>query len=146
MSHSPSPAAQPAEPTIQDHFMSLAAAPLAAHIADNSGQVILSTASCPRQSLALQSLSQAYIVAHDTATRMGLGQPLRVTLTTNNGTAVIQTGVIEPGKEDDSIVASVVAPEEKMAEARVASWGVDNVSKVVSKVLTEGKTTVPRHG
>lgn len=82
------------------------------------------------------------MAAYDTAARMGLGQPVRVTLTTNQGTAVIQTGIIEPGKEDDSIVATVVAPEEKMAEARVASWGVENVSNVVGKVLNDGQASV----
>src|SRR5690606_31312031 len=74
---------------MQSHFAQLAPS-CAAHLADQNAIPILST-TVP-SSPALASLSAAFVHAHDTACRMGLGLPLRVTLNTGGGAAVIQTG------------------------------------------------------
>ncbi|CCX33770.1 hypothetical protein FPQ18DRAFT_337056 [Pyronema domesticum] len=123
-------------PSITTHFSSLAPSPLAAHISDSTGHAILSTSESSRQTASLQQLSHAYLSAHDTATRMGLGMPLRVTIQTAKGTVAIQTGDAESG---EMVVGTVVAPEGMMAEARVASWGVEECAKRVAKVMAEGR-------
>jgi hypothetical protein len=71
---------------------------------------------------------------------MGLGAPLRVTMVTQSGTVAIQTGTeVEGGVTGEMVVGTVVAPEERMAEARVASWGVEEVGARVGKVIGEGR-------
>ncbi|KAI5777216.1 hypothetical protein EDC01DRAFT_409691 [Geopyxis carbonaria] len=124
--------------SLQQHFASLAPPPLTAHLTDSTSHIILSTATVPRQSHSLQSLTHAYLAAHDTAGRMGLGVPLRVTLTTKDGTAVIQSAT-RVEQDAELVVGTVVGPEDKMAEARVASWGVEEVGKRVGKVIAEGR-------
>lgn len=65
---------------------------------------------------------------------MGLGRPLRVTLATRAGTAVIQTAT----EEEEMLIGTVVAPAERLAEARVASWGVEEVARRFMKSAGEG--------
>ncbi|KAF8251215.1 hypothetical protein K440DRAFT_101524 [Wilcoxina mikolae CBS 423.85] len=126
--------------SIRTHFSSLASAPLVAHLTDSTGHAILSTAESSRQTNNLQQLSLAYLSAHDTASRMGLGVPLRVTLATRNGSVAIQTGTeVEGGTTGEMVVGTIVAPEERMAEARVASWGVEEVAVRVGRVIGEGR-------
>lgn len=128
--------------SLKTHFLSLAPPPLTAHITDSTGHPILTTAEASHQSHALQSLSHAYLSAHDTASRMGLGVPLRVTVGTRAGAVVMQTGTeVEGGVTGDMVVGTVVAPEERMAEARVASWGVEEVAGRVGRVIGKGRST-----
>lgn len=100
---------------------------------------------------------------------MGLGLPLRVTLNTGGGAAVIQTGTypehagvvvgsdIEEeedemrgmlggghgmgGKEGERmmLVGTVVAPRERLADARIASWGVEDMARKLQRCLSDGK-------
>ncbi|KAI5797438.1 hypothetical protein DFH27DRAFT_483762 [Peziza echinospora] len=139
---------------LQAHFAQLAPS-CSAHLADQNAIPILSTTPHPG-SQALSSLSAAYVQAHDTASRMGLGVPLRVTLSTGNGTAVIQTGTLPEGDEerDDEngeghigglngehlmLVGTVIAPADRLADARIASWGVEDVARKFQKYMHEGK-------
>jgi hypothetical protein len=68
---------------------------------------------------------------------MGLGTPLRVTMTTKEGATVIQTATETEGGE--AIVGTVMAPDGKVAEARLASARVTEVGRRVGKVLCEGR-------
>lgn len=130
-------------PSLSTHFQSLAPAPLTAHIADSTGHEILSTSASPRQARVLQSLSHAYLSAHDTASRMGLGAPLRLTVATRGGAVVMQTGTeVDGGVPGEMVVGTVIAPAERMAEARVASWGVEEVAARVGKVIGEGRSAM----
>ena len=130
-----------------------------AHLADQNALPILSTTSHAASS-ALSSLSAAFVHAHDTASRLGLGIPLRVTLTTANGAAVIQTGTMPEPEEDPHqqphhhhyvrgigngvgeetmLVGTIVAPGDRLAEARIASWGVEDVARKVQRYMRDGK-------
>lgn len=146
---------------LQSHFSTLAPS-CAAHLADQNAIPILSTTPRP-SSPGLCSLSQAFVTAHDTASRLGLGVPLRVTLTTGNGAAVIQTGTLpEMGGSDTDedahggyrgmgngsmvhhgegvmLVGTVIAPGDRLAEARIASWGVEEVARKFQKYMSDGK-------
>lgn len=117
---------------LSTHFLQLGGDTLTAHLSDSNSIAILSTSPTPTPSLA--ALSAAFVQAHDTASRMGLGRPLRVTLATSAGTAVIQTAT----EEDEMLVGTVVAPGERLAEARVASWGVEEVARRFMKSAGEG--------
>lgn len=82
---------------------------------------------------------------------MGLGKPLRVTLATTAGAAVVQTatvaahapveegevaseyGAVAVGAEGDMLVGTVVATADRLAEARMASWGVEEVARRFQK-------------
>jgi len=125
------------QPNLKTHFQKLAPADSTVHLADSTTHPILSTAQDAQTTQSLTSLSSAYLQAHDTASRMGLGQPLRVTLATKAGTTVVQTGTEVDGGE--ILVGSVVAPEDKIAEARVASWGVEETARRVGRVIAEGR-------
>ena len=160
---------------LHSHFSQLAPS-CVAHLADQNAVPILSTTSHPASS-ALSSLSAAFVQAHDTASRLGLGIPLRVTLTTGNGAAVIQTGTMPEPEEDPQnhhyhnhnhnhlhhqqhphphqqlhhhphvrgsgeeimLVGTVVAPVDRLAEARIASWGVEDVARKVQRFMHDGK-------
>ncbi|KAA8912461.1 hypothetical protein FN846DRAFT_933194 [Sphaerosporella brunnea] len=127
--------------SLKSHFSSLAPAPLSATITDSTGHVILASsgsaaASSSSSSHQSAALSQAFISAHDTASRMGLGEPLRVSIATRHGLVVVQTGEAVQG---EMVVGTVVAPEEREAEARVASWGVHEVVGRVARVVGEGR-------
>ncbi|KAF8467281.1 hypothetical protein BDZ91DRAFT_633856, partial [Kalaharituber pfeilii] len=131
---------------LQTHFAQLAPS-CSAHLADQNAVPILTT-SPHHAAPSLSSLSAAFVQAHDTASRMGLGVPLRVTLATGSGAAVIQTGTL-PEVDDDleeehgrtfltgngvvgehmMLVGTVVAPADRLAEARLASWGVEEVAR-----------------
>ncbi|KAL7267894.1 hypothetical protein RUND412_009503 [Rhizina undulata] len=162
--------------TMHSHFQSLASPPVTTHLTDGGSKYILSTHPHPH-SPALASLSAAFIQAHDTASRMKLGQPLRVTLSTFSGAAVIQTGTSgerssRPASGDDEeytgggvgagmvegvggellggagggngarqgmLVGTVIAPGDRMAEARMASWGVEEVAKRFQKSAGDGQ-------
>jgi len=127
-------------PSLKSHFASLAPSPLVAHITDSTGHAILSTSSSSAQSQHLQSLSHAYLSAHDTAYRMGFGVPKRITVSTTRGAVAMQTGTeVEGAPSGDMVVGVVLAPEERMAEARVASWGVEEVAGRVGRVVAEGR-------
>jgi predicted regulator of Ras-like GTPase activity (Roadblock/LC7/MglB family) len=130
-------------PSLKAHFATIAPAPLSAHITDATGHVILSSGGGGGGGSSLKdknkaALSHAFISAHDTASRMGLGEPLRVTITTQRGTVVMQTGS-EAGEGGEMVVGTVVAPEDKMAEARVASWSVQQCAERVGRVIGEGR-------
>ena len=52
----------------------------------------------------------------------------------------MQTGTeVEGAPAGDMVVGVVLAPEERMAEARVASWGVEEVAAGVGRVVAEGR-------
>jgi hypothetical protein len=68
---------------------------------------------------------------------MGLGVPVRVTVTTRAGTAVIQTG--SQVASGEMVVGTVVGPVERVADARVASWGVEEVAGRVGRVIGEAR-------
>lgn len=123
--------------TLPEHFAQLATASLCAHLNDSTGHTILTTSTTARQSHSLQALSHAYLSAHDTAFRMGLGVPVRVTVTTRAGTAVIQTG--SQVASGEMVVGTVVGPVERVADARVASWGVEEVAGRVGRVIGEAR-------
>lgn len=106
---------------LSTHFLQLGGDTLTTHLSDSNSIAILSTSATP----SLAALSAAFVQAHDTASRMGLGRPLRVTLATRAGTAVIQTAT----EDDEMLIGTVVAPAERLAEARVASWGVEEVAR-----------------
>ena len=165
---------------LHTHFSQLAPS-CVAHLADQNAVPILSTTSHTASS-ALSSLSAAFVQAHDTASRLGLGIPLRVTLTTGNGAAVIQTGTVPEPEEDPyhhhnhnhnhlhhhqhphphqqphhhhyvrgagngageeiMLVGTVVAPGDRLAEARVASWGVEDVARKVQRYMRDRKSVV----
>ncbi|KAF8418985.1 hypothetical protein EV426DRAFT_519031, partial [Tirmania nivea] len=136
---------------LQSHFSQLAPS-CSAHLADQNAIPILSTTPHPG-SPGLSNLSTAFVQAHDTASRLGLGIPLRVTVTTGAGAAVIQSGVLPEGGEEDEadighghgngvrgggvggsgegvmLVGTVIAPGDRLAEARIASWGVEEVAR-----------------
>ena len=156
---------------LHSHFSQLAPS-CVAHLADQNAVPILSTTS-HTASAALSSLSAAFVQAHDTASRLGLGIPIRVTLTTGNGAAVIQTGTVSEPEEDlhhqphhnhnhlphphqqshhhhyrgagngaveeIMLVGTVVAPGDRLAEARIASWGVEDVARKVQRYMRDGK-------
>lgn len=94
---------------------------------------------------------------------MGLGQPLRVTLATGSGAAVIQTATVaeqhsssSTGSTDEGddyhrhrptapvstagemLVGTVIAPADMLAEARMASWGIEEVARRFQKSAGEG--------
>lgn len=69
---------------------------------------------------------------------------MRVTATSGRGTTVVQTAtaegeVGEVGEGREVVVGTVTAPEERGAEARVASWAVEEVAGRVLKVIVEGR-------
>lgn len=71
---------------------------------------------------------------------MGLGVPKRITVETVRGAVVMQTGTeVDGAPHGDMVVGVVLAPEERMAEARVASWGVEEVAARVGRVVAEGR-------
>lgn len=115
---------------LSTHFLQLGGDTLTTHLSDSNSIAILSTSATP----SLAALSAAFVQAHDTASRMGLGRPLRVTLATRAGTAVIQTAT----EEEEMLIGTVVAPAERLAEARVASWGVEEVARRFMKSAGEG--------
>lgn len=128
-------AAEPPSPSasLTSHFTALSG-PLTTHLTDANAIPILSTHPSPN-SPALSSLSSAFVQAHDTACRMGLGTPLRVTIATAAGAAVIQTATVEAGKEREMLVGTVVARADRLAEARLASWGVEEVARRFQKTV-----------
>ncbi|RPB22699.1 hypothetical protein L211DRAFT_839410 [Terfezia boudieri ATCC MYA-4762] len=103
---------------IQSHFVQLAPS-CSAHLADQNAIPIVSTTPHPG-SPGLSSLSAAFVQAHDTASRLGLGVPLRVTVTTG-------------------LVGTVIAPGDRLAEARIASWGVEEVARKFQRYMCDGK-------
>lgn len=126
--------------SLHAHFTHLSSSgALTTHLSDSNSIAILTTPASASPS-GLSSLSAAFVQAHDTASRMGLGQPLRVTLATRGGAAVIQT-VTMAGEEDGEegmLVGTVVAAAERLAEARMASWGVEEVARRFQKSAGEG--------
>lgn len=134
---------------------------LTTHLTDHEANTILSTHPNP-SSRVLSSLSSAYIQAHETASRMGLGDPLRLTVSTlRSDLVVIQSTPSWPppstalnvntkldlnridesestGLPDDTrlisdsstmVVGSVIASLNHLAEARVAMWAMEDVSR-----------------
>ena len=65
----------------------------------------------------------------------------RVTVATRRSAAVvIQTGTeVDGGAVGDMLVGTVVAPVGRAADARVASWGVEEVADRVGRVIAEGR-------
>ncbi|PUU81386.1 hypothetical protein B9Z19DRAFT_1077379 [Tuber borchii] len=149
----PSPRAEP----LQSHFAKLAQGPITTHLTDTNAIPILSTHPQP-SSPGLSSLSSAFVQAHDTASRMGLGKPLRVTLATASGAAVIQTATVDEGSgagrgeegvdcvggsvsgggrggggNGEMLVGTVIAKADRLAEARMVSWGVEEVARRFQK-------------
>ncbi|RPA91115.1 hypothetical protein L873DRAFT_1715390 [Choiromyces venosus 120613-1] len=123
-----------AEP-LQSHFTKLAQGPITTHLTDTNAIPILSTHPQP-SSPSLSSLSSAFVQAHDTASRMGLGRPLRVTLATASGAAVIQTATVDEGGGGgggEMLVGTVIAKADRLAEARMVSWGVEEVARRFQK-------------
>ncbi|KAG0131675.1 hypothetical protein HOY82DRAFT_331282 [Tuber indicum] len=152
-----SPRAEP----LQSHFAKLAQGPITTHLTDTNAIPILSTHPQP-SSPGLSSLSSAFVQAHDTASRMGLGKPLRVTLATASGAAVIQTATVDEGSgggggeegvdyvgggssgggggrgggggsNGEMLVGTVIAKVDRLAEARMVSWGVEEVARRFQK-------------
>lgn len=94
-----------------------------------------------------------------------MGVPLRVTVTTGAGAAVIQSGVLPEGGEEEEeeighghghgngvrgggagasgegvmLVGTVIAPGDRLAEARIASWGVEEVARKFQRFMCDGK-------
>lgn len=90
---------------------------------------------------------------------MGLGKPLRVTLATASGAAVIQTATVDEGSggsggeegvdcvggsvsgggrgggggNGEMLVGTVIAKADRLAEARMVSWGVEEVARRFQK-------------
>jgi len=89
---------------------------------------------------------------------MGLGKPLRVTLATVSGAAVIQTATVDEGSgggggeegvdcvggsasgggrggsgNGEMLVGTVIAKADRLAEARMVSWGVEEVARRFQK-------------
>ncbi|KAG0638031.1 hypothetical protein HOY80DRAFT_1049247 [Tuber brumale] len=149
------PQSPKAEP-LQSHFAKLAQGPITTHLTDTNAIPILSTHPQP-SSPGLSSLSSAFVQAHDTASRMGLGKPLRVTLATASGAAVIQTVTVDEGSgggggeegvdyvggssggggrgggNGEMLVGTVIAKVDRLAEARMVSWGVEEVARRFQK-------------
>ncbi|CUS14073.1 unnamed protein product, partial [Tuber aestivum] len=157
---SPVPRSPESEP-LQSHFAKLAQGPITTHLTDTNAIPILSTHPQP-SSPGLSSLSSAFVQAHDTASRMGLGRPLRVTLATTSGAAVIQTATVDEGSgggeeegdyaggvggggsaagggrgggggSGEMLVGTVIAKVDRLAEARMVSWGVEEVARRFQK-------------
>ncbi|KAI5820176.1 hypothetical protein BZA77DRAFT_349594 [Pyronema omphalodes] len=119
------------------HFPTVVEPPLVAHISDSKGNEIVTTAGNQQQSASLQKLSCAFLEAHELALKMGLGAPLRVTLETKKGLTVMHTAHTESQGSSEAVVGTVVAPEGKMADARVASRKVEACAAKVAKVLVD---------
>ncbi|KAJ6264866.1 hypothetical protein Dda_1019 [Drechslerella dactyloides] len=73
---------------LQTHFSHLAPG-LKAHLTDREASTILSTADPAATSAYLTPLSNAFVNAYETGARMGLGVPLRVTLSTTDSSLVV---------------------------------------------------------
>lgn len=89
-----------------------------------------------------------------------------MTVTTGTGAAVIQSGVLPEGAEEEDeegdvirhghgngvrgggvggsgegvmLVGTVIAPGDRLAEARIASWGVEEVARKFQRFMCDGK-------
>lgn len=86
-----------------------------------------------------------------------------MTVTTGAGAAVVQSGVLPEGEEEEEVghvhghgngvrggvvggsgervmlVGTVIAPGDRLAEARIASWGVEEVARKFQRFMCDGK-------
>ncbi|KAF3926045.1 hypothetical protein ABW20_dc0108745 [Dactylellina cionopaga] len=138
---------------LQSHFSHIAPH-LKAHLTDREANAILSTSEPTSDYLG--PLSHAFVNAYETSSRMGLGIPVRVTLsTTESSLVVLQSApsnqsaeaaaadqrarpapagnpVLNPDAGPDTskmLVSTVIAPSGELAEARVAIWAIEDVAK-----------------
>ncbi|RVD81831.1 uncharacterized protein DFL_009678 [Arthrobotrys flagrans] len=123
---------------LQSHFSHIAPH-LKAHLTDRQANPILSTSEPASGYLA--PLSEAFVNAYETGSRMGLGMPVRVTLsTTESSLVVLQSAPTSgPMPELSNVVGqrgansrlrlTVIAPAGELAEARVAIWAIEDVAR-----------------
>ncbi|KAK6541535.1 hypothetical protein TWF694_007342 [Orbilia ellipsospora] len=135
---------------LQSHFSHIAPH-LKAHLTDREANAILSTSEPTSDYLG--PLSHAFINAYETGSRMGLGTPVRVTLSTTESSLVVlqsapsnqpadapvtaarstpSSPVLNPEAGPDTskmLVSTVIAPAGELAEARVAIWAIEDVAR-----------------
>ncbi|EPS37180.1 hypothetical protein H072_9173 [Dactylellina haptotyla CBS 200.50] len=133
---------------LQSHFSHIAPH-LKAHLTDREANPILSTSE-PTSGY-LGPLSHAFINAYETGSRMGLGMPVRVTLSTTESSLVVLQSAPSDHQPDASVarqapsssilstdsgpdtskmlVSTVIAPAGELAEARVAIWAIEDVAR-----------------
>ncbi|KAK6350633.1 hypothetical protein TWF718_003820 [Orbilia javanica] len=141
---------------LQSHFSHIAPH-LKAHLTDRQANPILSTSEPASGYLA--PLSEAFVNAYETGSRMGLGMPVRVTLSTTESSLVVlqsaptSSGTAELSSVPDQkarqqvtpvspiltaengpdtskmLVSTVIAPAGELAEARVAIWAIEDVAR-----------------
>ncbi|KAF3156882.1 hypothetical protein TWF106_009313 [Orbilia oligospora] len=138
---------------LQSHFSHIAPH-LKAHLTDRQANPILSTSEPTSGYLA--PLSEAFVNAYETGSRMGLGMPVRVTLSTTESSLVVlqsaptsssgtgqelstatrQSTPVSPvltaenGPDTSKmLVSTVIAPAGELAEARVAIWAIEDVAR-----------------
>ncbi|KAK6534793.1 hypothetical protein TWF281_006093 [Arthrobotrys megalospora] len=136
---------------LQSHFSHIAPH-LKAHLTDRQANPILSTSEPASGYLA--PLSEAFVNAYETGSRMGLGMPVRVTLSTTESSLVVLQSAPTSGQPElpvdqkarqppvspmltaengpdtsKMLVSTVIAPSGELAEARVAIWAIEDVAR-----------------